>query len=56
VVENVAAVPVPVRVVICGEVGSLSLIVSVPFLVPDAVGVNGYVRSNPIDATVPNPC
>ena len=39
-VDRLTLVPMPLRVVICGESGLLSVIVSVPVLVPDVVGVN----------------
>jgi hypothetical protein len=38
-VEKITAVPVPVSVVTCGDVGSLSVMVRVPVLVPVAVGL-----------------
>jgi hypothetical protein len=39
-VDRLTFVPMPFRVVIWGDVGLLSVIVSVPVLVPEVVGVN----------------
>ena len=39
-VDRLTLVPMPFRVVIWGDDGLLSVIVSVPALVPDVVGVN----------------
>ena len=39
-VDRLTLVPMPFRVVIWGDDGLLSVIVSVPVLVPDVVGVN----------------
>lgn len=39
-VDRLTLVPMPFRLVTWGDEGSLSVIVSVPVLVPDVVGVN----------------
>ena len=39
-VDRLTLVPMPFRVVIWGDDGLLSVIVSVPVLVPDVVGLN----------------